>query len=117
MSKWITTSPTVNFPMSEATIHHINSLDKSPAPKVGLVLTNANDGLVLAYHLRNVAGDGLYASWTVLCHLPNDTYSPFVVWTLIARPEGWYCENGDYYGQISNAVRGYEGRAGIAEAE
>ena len=117
MSRWTTTSPTVNFPMSEATIHNIKSLDKSPAPEVGLVLTNSNNALVLAYHLRNLAGDGLYASWTVLCHLPNDNYSRFAVWTLVARPEGWSAGHGDYYGTLSHAVRGYERRAGIAEAE
>lgn len=99
--------------MTDATIHHINSLDKSPAPTVGLVLSNALNALVLSFHLRNLAGDGLYASWTVLCYLPNDNYSRFVVWTLIARPEGWYCENGDYYGTLVHAVRGYERRAGL----
>jgi len=79
-------------------------------PYVGQILTNANEAEVLATTLRNLSGNGFYASWVALCRLPHDTYTPYVVWNLIDRPEGWYCERGDYYRTEAEAIEGYKQR-------
>lgn len=86
-------------------------------PYRGQVLPNALDGEVLEFHQRNAEGNGFLASWFVLCSLPNDTYTPYVVWSLIKRPEGWYAESGDYYRTIDEAQQGYNKRAGLSLSE
>lgn len=73
-------------------------------PYLGQILTHADDAEILAIRHRNESGNGFYASWVVLCELPRNTYTPYVVWTLIDRPEGWYCERGDYYRTETEAL-------------
>ena len=90
---------------------------KNATPYVGQILPNALNGEILEFHQRNAEGNGFLASWFVLCFLPNDTYTPYVVWTLINRPEGWYAESGDYYRTLDEAQQGYNERAGLSFSE
>ncbi len=78
---------------------------------------------VRRYHkvLERVKGD-TYATWTVLCE--RDEYDkqtglddtdelvvhPFIVWTLVARPEGWSFATGDYYKTQEEALKSYKER-------
>jgi hypothetical protein len=80
-------------------------------PYVGQVLANADDAEILALRQINETNNGIYASWTVLCRLPRNTYTPYVVWTLIDRPEGWYCCRGDYFRSEPEATRRYGKRS------
>lgn len=90
-----------------------NEVDKSPALFVGQVISTDTDAVVLAYRQRNAGGDGLREAWTVLCFMPHNAYSKFVVWTAVATPEGWQTAHGDYYTHLTDAVGGYEKRSGI----
>ena len=59
---------------------------------------NGNDLVILACVKRSerIIGDS-FASWHVLVERdPNKHRDPFVVWRLIARPEGWHLESGTY---------------------
>lgn len=59
---------------------------------------------------ERVPGD-TYASWTAICH--DDTaLHPYVVWTVIARPEGFIAEQGDYCLTLRTALKAYEARGG-----
>jgi hypothetical protein len=59
---------------------------------------------------ERVVGDR-FASWVALC-VDHNAYHPFAVWTVIARPEGWHAENGDYYKTVDEALVGYYKRGG-----
>ena len=50
---------------------------------------------------ERIIGDR-YASWLILAER-SDVHAPYVVWTLIARPEGWALEMGNYYRELSVA--------------
>jgi hypothetical protein len=63
---------------------------------------------------ERVKGD-TYATWTVLCE--RDGYGkdelvvhPFIVWTLVARPEGWSFASGEYFSTFEDALKSYKGR-------
>lgn len=71
---------------------------------------------VRGYHKirERVKGD-TYATWNVLCE--RDEYDkdelvvhPFIVWTLVARPEGWSFASGDYYATYEEALKNYKKR-------
>ena len=83
--------------------------------RVGEVIT-AESGdktvTVLACWLLRPSDVDAYAMWVVLCHLPHNSYHPFVVWTAFDRPEGWSFGSGDYCQDISEAVGFYERRGG-----
>jgi len=51
-----------------------------------------------------------YASWKALCFLPDNNYTPFVVWTVIARPEGFSAGNGEYERTLEDALPTYQNR-------
>lgn len=51
--------------------------------------------LDLVKRSERVVGD-CYASWLVLVERDSSHRDPFVVWTLVARPEGWHLESGTY---------------------
>lgn len=67
-------------------------------PCKGLVI-NAGGGdftiLELSRISERVMGD-TYAAWKVLVERDASNRDPFVIWTLIARPEGWSLESGTY---------------------
>jgi len=71
---------------------------------------------VRRYHKirERVKGD-TYATWEVLCE--RDHYSkdelvlhPFIVWTLVARPDGWSFAGGEYYKTYEEALKNYKKR-------
>lgn len=68
-------------------------------------------GVVIESTLNRARGDGFYATWTALCLLPDNDYTPFVVWTVIARPEGFSAESGDYTRTLAEAVTAFTKRS------
>ena len=57
-----------------------------------------------------VEGD-CFASWITICHNGSE-FHPFVVWTVVARPEGWHAEQGDYCKTLGEAHDAYKRRGG-----
>lgn len=51
--------------------------------------------LDLAKRSERVVGD-CYASWLVLVERDRSHRDPWVVWILVARPDGWMLESGTY---------------------
>lgn len=64
--------------------------------------------LDLVKRSERVIGD-CYASWLVLVERDKSHRDPWVVWTLIARPDGWMLESGTY------CMTEEEGRKAFAE--
>ena len=52
-----------------------------------------------------------FATWVAICFL-EDAYDPYVVWTVVARPEGWHAESGDYCKDLMQAEKHYVRRGG-----
>jgi hypothetical protein len=59
---------------------------------------------------ERVEGDS-YAYWVAICHKEGE-YHPYAVWNVIARPEGFIAEQGDYCFTISEAIEVYAQRGG-----
>jgi hypothetical protein len=59
---------------------------------------------------ERVVGDR-YASWVAICYNANE-YHKYAVWTVVARPEGWHAEQGDYCHTFTEAVKKYMERGG-----
>ncbi len=68
-------------------------------------------GVVLEFSLNRARGDGSYSVWTALCLLPDNDYTPFVVWNVIARPEGFTAESGDYTRTLFEAITAFTKRS------
>lgn len=63
---------------------------------------------------ERIVGD-TYASWIALLEANDRTsYHRYVTWVVIARPDGWLAESGNYFidGEIERAVGNYERRGG-----
>lgn len=63
---------------------------------------------------ERVKGD-TFATWTVLCErdmLDSEevVIHPYIVWTLIARPEGWSFSSGEYFADFEEALEAYKAR-------
>lgn len=79
--------------------------------EIGQTVLDGNATVVNCTKLRNrVVGD-VYASWVAVCVREHNLH-PFVVWTVIARPEGFIAESGDYCETLENALSFYEARGG-----
>ena len=70
------------------------------------------DRIVIAYtKIRDrVPGDS-YASWVAICAKEGE-YHPYVVWYVIARPNGFLAETGDYCFTLDEALKVYKNRGG-----
>lgn len=74
-------------------------------------IVGTTGGIVLECTKRRnrVAGD-TYASWIALCFLPNNEFTPFVVWSVVARPEGFSAQHGEYERNLGDAMYRYNNR-------
>ena len=54
-----------------------------------------------------------YAHWITICFKALG-YHPYVVWNVIARPEGFSSAHGDYYFTLEEALIQYKKRGGEA---
>ena len=80
-------------------------------PEIGDVLDNGATILALTKQTERIVGDS-YASWTTVCYKSGSDYHPFVVWTVIARPDGFMAETGNYAFTLTEAMKYYENRGG-----
>lgn len=80
-------------------------------PEIGEVLETGATILALTKQTERVVGD-CYASWVTLCYKSGTDYHPFVVWTVIARPDGFSAQTGDYAYTLAEAMKYYEKRGG-----
>ena len=55
--------------------------------------------------------DDSYAYWVTICHKEGELH-PYVVWDVIARPEGFSSNNGDYFSTLEQALLIYKKRGG-----
>ena len=58
-----------------------------------------------------VVGD-TFATWLALCFNASNPLHPYVVWNVIARPEGFVAESGDYRKTMTEALDAYKTRGG-----
>jgi hypothetical protein len=68
--------------------------------------------MVIACTKKNdyTPGDS-FAYWIAIC-AKEDHLHPYVVWDVIARPEGWVCQSGDYAYTLKQALDYYHERGG-----
>lgn len=59
---------------------------------------------------ERVVGD-CYASWVVVA-VKITEYHPYAVWTVVATPKGFTAQQGDYFFELSDALKRYEERGG-----
>ena len=55
--------------------------------------------------------DDSYAHWITICHGENELH-PYVVWSVVARPQGFEAFTGDYCSTLEQAVTIYKKRGG-----
>lgn len=88
-----------------------NALHEYDELRIGDVVGDTKR-MVFAYTQLNerIPGDS-YASWITICHRDTELH-PYVVWTVIARPEGFIAEQGDYCSTLREALDAYSARGG-----
>lgn len=89
-----------------------NTLNEYDELRIGDMVGHPIKRMVIAYTKRNdrVVGD-VYASWITIC-INKEELHPYVVWTVIARPEGFVSESGDYCSTLEDALKAYKKRGG-----
>jgi hypothetical protein len=77
---------------------------------IGEIIDNTT--VVTCTKLSNrVEGDS-YATWVAI-FIREDHLHPYVVWNVIARPNGFIRECGDYCESLSEAMEYYRNRGGL----
>jgi len=51
------------------------------------------------------------AVWVAVC-IRSGEFHPFVVWNVIATPEGFFAQSGDYYHHVVEALGRFQDRGG-----
>lgn len=88
-----------------------NVLNEYNELQIGDVVADTGRTVVAATKkAERIEGDS-YAYWIAICHKEGE-YHPYAVWNIIARPEGFIAEQGDYCFTISDAVKAYNERGG-----
>ncbi len=88
-----------------------NTLNEYNELRIGDAVADTGRTVVAATKKgERIEGDS-YAYWVAICHNENE-YHSYVVWNIIARPEGFFAEQGDYCFTITEAVEAYNKRGG-----
>lgn len=77
----------------------------------GTIVNHTAVVLLCKKKFDRVVGD-CFASWLAICFDGSNPIHPYVVWNVIARPEGFHAEHGDYRKTLTDAVDAYEARGG-----
>jgi hypothetical protein len=78
---------------------------------VGTVVNDTAVVMLCKKKFDRVVGD-CFATWLALCFNPANLFHPYVVWNVIARPEGFVAESGDYRKTLNDALDAYKVRGG-----
>lgn len=76
----------------------------------GLVI-DGNEVIACTRLTEYLIGDS-YSSWVALFRGPDGKYHDYIVWTVVAWPDGWVREHGSYYQDRDEAWEKYEYRGG-----
>ena len=80
-------------------------------PRIGDFIGDTNRMVIAYTKIRDrIPGDS-YASWVAICAKEGE-YHPYVVWYVIARPNGFHAETGDYCFTLDEALEVYKNRGG-----
>lgn len=89
----------------------INELNLDNELRIGDIVGSTNRTVIVSTKKRHrIPGDS-YAVWVAICHKDGELH-PYVVWDVIARPEGFVAEHGDYCSNIEEAINSYTRRGG-----
>lgn len=88
-----------------------NELNLLNELQVGDIVGDTNRMVILSTKKSPRIPGNYYATWIAICHKEGE-YHPYVVWDVIARPEGWYCQTGDYCSNMEQALIAYQKRGG-----
>ncbi len=91
-----------------------NTLNEYNELRIGDKVGSGGERMVIALTKRNerIVGE-LYATWIAIC-VDETAFHPYAVWTVVARPEGWHAEQGDYCKTLDEALVAYKERGGEA---
>lgn len=89
-----------------------NTLNEYNELRIGDMVGSGASRMVIVMTKRSerVVGD-VYASWVAICHAEGE-FHPYAIWNVIARPEGWHAEQGDYCKTLDEALAVYKTRGG-----
>ena len=88
-----------------------NQLNLDNELRTGDIVGDTKRTVLVATKKRDrVPGDS-YAVWVAICYEETATH-PYVVWDVIARPEGFVAEHGYYAYTMTQAFNDYSKRGG-----
>ena len=80
---------------------------------IGDIVGDTNRIVIACTKKADRIPDDSYAHWVTIC-LKAEAHHPYVVWNVIARPEGFSSVEGDYYFTLEEALIQYKKRGGEA---
>jgi hypothetical protein len=88
-----------------------NELNLDNQLHIGDIVGTTNRMVIAATKKYDRVPGESYAVWTTICHKEEELH-PFVVWDVIARPEGFAPEHGHYCSTLQQAVDVFQKRGG-----
>ncbi len=90
-----------------------NELNLDNELHIGDIVGTTNRMVIVSSKIADrIPGDS-YASWIAICYKEAELH-PYVVWNVIARPEGFTAENGSYCSTLEHAIEVFKNRGGEA---
>ena len=78
----------------------------------GMTLTNGAT-VVVCTKMRDAVPNDSYAVWLAVCVRDGENFHDYAIWNVVARPEGFVAERGDYRHTLIEAIGCYEDRRGV----
>jgi hypothetical protein len=86
-----------------------NELNTLNQLNLGDIVGDTNRMVIACHKISERVPGENYAVWVAICAKENERH-PYVVWDVVARPEGFACQNGQYASELIQAVDYYVAR-------
>lgn len=90
-----------------------NELNLLNELRIGDIVGTTNRIVIASTKRAERIPEDSYAYWVTICHKEGELH-PYVVWNVIARPDGFSAVDGDYCSTLEQALIQYKKRGGEA---
>ena len=90
-----------------------NELNLLNELRIGDIVGTTNRIVIASTKKAERIPEDSYAYWITICHKEGELH-PYVVWNVIARPDGFSAVEGDYCSTLEQALIQYKKRGGEA---
>ena len=86
-----------------------NQLNTLNQLHIGDIIGDTKRMVISCKKIADLIHSETFSTWIAIC-VKEEEFHPYVVWTVVARPQGFVCQSGQYAFTLQEALKYYNSR-------